>query len=214
VTSKPAIADRSIGDYLSSLGSSAPAPGGGSVAGLIGALASALGQMVSSVTLKGNPDSAINAQTEALQGRLQDFLTGSEADEAAYGAYVAATSLPKGSDFEKAHRREMLQEALHVSARTPLAIASNAVGLLADLIPVIECGGKHILSDAEIAIVLGEATVAAALVNVRINLPMIRDADVALSFVEQMAEVESQAAANADRCREALARRRSASSGT
>ena len=210
MTSKPAIADRSIGDYLSSLGSSAPAPGGGSVAGLIGALASALGQMVSSVTLKGNPDSAINAQTEALQGRLQDFLTGSEADEAAYGAYVAATSLPKGSDFEKAHRREMLQEALHVSARTPLAVASNAAGLLADLVPVIECGGKHILSDAEIAILLGEAAVTAALINVRINLPLIKDSDLAASLLEQVIEVESKTATNANRCREALARRRSA----
>jgi len=214
VTSEPAIADRSIGDYLSSLGSPAPAPGGGSVAGLIGALASALGQMVLSVTLKGNPDSAINVQAEALKGRLQDFLAGSEADEAAYGGYIAATALPKASEADKAYRRQKLQEALHASARIPLAIATNAAGLLADLIPVIECGGKHILSDAEIGLLLGEATVAAALVNVRVNLPMIRDADVASSFVEQMVEIESQAAANADRCRDSLARRRSASSGT
>ena len=117
------------------------------------------------------------------------------------------------SEADKANRRQKLQEALHESARTPLAIATNAAGLLADLIAVIEGGSRHILSDAEIAVLLAEATVAAALVNVRVNLPMIRDSDAVASFVEQMAAVESQAAVSADRCRLSLARRRAASGG-
>lgn len=208
MTALPSLTDRTIGEYLGTLGSSAPAPGGGSVAGLIGALAAALGQMVANVTTKGKGDPAFRNQVATLQTRLDAFVSGAEADEAAYGGYVAATSLPKTTPEEKAIRRQVLQEALHASARAPLGIVEAATLLLENLVPVIESGAMNILSDAEIAITLAEAAVVAGLVNVRINLPLIKNVDLAESLSEQMTELEARAKRNARDCRDALASRR------
>lgn len=208
MTALSSLTDRTIGDYLETLGSSAPAPGGGSVAGLIGALAAALGQMVANVSAKGSDSPAFAAQVGILQSRLDAFVAGVEADESAYGGYVTATSLPKATAEEKTIRRQDLQEALHASARAPLGVVGTATLLLQDLIPVIELGAMNILSDAEIAIALAEAAVAAGLVNVRINLPMIKNAKLAESLHEQVTELESSAKINAQYCREALITRR------
>lgn len=208
MTALPSLTDRTIGEYLGTLGSSAPAPGGGSVAGLIGALAAALGQMVANVSAKGSDSPAFAAQVAMLQSRLDAFVAGAEADESAYGGYVAATSLPKTTPEEKAIRRQMLQEALHASARAPLGIVETATLLLEDLVSVIESGAMNILSDAEIAIALAEAAVVAGLVNVRINLPMIKNVDLAASLSEQVVALEALAKRNAQSGRDALATRR------
>ncbi len=209
MTSSSPIAERTIGDYLSTLASPAPTPGGGSVSGLLGALAAALGQMVANVSARGNDDLVFANQVETLQSRRDAFVAGSEADEAAYGGYVAATSLPKATAEEKALRREALQESLHQAVLAPLAIMSNAASLLAELVPVIESGGKHILSDAEIAILMAVATVDAGMVNVRVNLPLIKDAQLVASLTERMVTYETLARSGAERCRDALANRQS-----
>lgn len=208
MTALPSFTDRTIGEYLVTLGSSAPAPGGGSVAGLIGALAAALGQMVANVSAKGKDDPAFADHMATLQSRLDAFVSGAEADEAAYGGYVVATSLPKTTPEEKAIRRQVLQEALHASARAPLGIVETATLLLDDLVSVIESGAMNILSDAEIAIALAEAAVVAGLVNVRINLPMIKNIDLAASLSEQVVALEALAKRNAQSGRDALATRR------
>lgn len=208
MTALPSLTDRTIGDYLNTLGSSAPAPGGGSVAGLIGALAAALGQMVANVSAKGSDNSVFAPQVEVLHARLDAFVSGAAADENAYGGYVAATSLPKATAEEKAARRKVLQDALIASANAPLGIVATSTSLLEDLVPVIESGAINILSDAEIAVALAETAVVAGLVNVRINLPMIKNADIAASLSEQVTDLEALAKRNAQQCREALAIRR------
>ncbi|HWV34633.1 MAG TPA: cyclodeaminase/cyclohydrolase family protein [Thermomicrobiales bacterium] len=208
MTAPTPLSDRTIGYYLDTLGSAAPAPGGGSVTGVMGALAAALGQMVLNVTMKGATDPGLESQVSGLGERMREFISGAEADEAAYGGYVAATQLPKGTTEEKATRRAALQEALHASARAPLAVAINATGLLADLVSVIERGATNILSDAEIAILLAEATVSASLINLRINLPLIRDASVAAALAAEGNHLEELARAHAQQCRNALAARR------
>ena len=208
MTALPSLTDRTIGEYLNTLGSSTPAPGGGSVAGLIGALAAALGQMVANVSAKGSDDPTFAAQAGTLQSRLDAFVAGAEADESAYGGYVAATSLPKSTPEEKAIRRQVLQESLFASARAPLGVVATATLLLEDLVPVIESGAINILSDAEIAIALAEAAVVAGLVNVRINLPMIKNAELVASLTDQVTELEASSKRNAQHCRDALTARR------
>ncbi len=68
------LAERTIGDYLETLGSSQPAPGGGSVAGLVGALAAGLGQMVISLTVKGGDNPNLEGHY-SLSGNVNRILT-------------------------------------------------------------------------------------------------------------------------------------------
>lgn len=202
------LAQRTIGDYLETLGSSAPAPGGGSVAGLIGALAASLSQMVISLTLKSGSNPALEAQFETLAGVRQSLLAAAAADERAYGGYVDATRLPKGSDEEKAYRRTAMQAAIVNAANVPLMLAEAACGLLEELVPVARVGTAHALSDAEIATMLAHTSVQAALVNVRVNLPLIKDEAKARSISSRANTVEARAACHAAGVRAALDARR------
>lgn len=203
------IADRTVGMYLETLASSAPAPGGGSVAGLVGALAAALGQMVISLTdRKSDPHPELTGVGDALRRHRDACLNASEADERAYSGYVAATKLPKASAGERTARRRAMQGALVNAAITPLGLARMGVDLLDQVQSVIERGSSHVLSDAEIAATLAHASVTTALVNVRVNIPMIKDADQTQSLTDAADEIEAQAAVAIARCRELLQTRR------
>lgn len=204
------IAERTIGTYLDTLASSAPAPGGGSVAGVVGALAAALGQMVISLTDRGsNPDPELRSLDDALRRHRDACLIAAEEDERAYARYVTATKLRKESVDEKATRRRSMQHSLIIAAETPLGLARTSLDLLDRLRAVIETGRSHVLSDADIAASLAHASVTAALVNVRVNIPMIEDAERSQSLTQAAYDIETQSAEALARCRNLLRERRS-----
>ncbi|MDQ3656591.1 MAG: cyclodeaminase/cyclohydrolase family protein [Chloroflexota bacterium] len=202
------LAERTIGAYLSTLGSSLPAPGGGSVAGLVGALAAGLGQMVIGLTLKGGSNPSLDAQVETLAAARESLLAAAAADERAYGAYVDATRMAKNTDEEKGTRRAAMQAALVNAAAVPLLLAEAACGLLTELGPVVREGTPHALSDAEIAVGLAHASVTAGLVTVRVNIPLIKDEGKARALASQAVTVERRAEQEATSLRAALAQRR------
>lgn len=202
------IAARTIGEYVIAAGSSGPTPGGGSVSGVVGAMAAALGQMVANVSGKNTVDPRFVAQAETLQVHIDALFHGAQADEAAYGGYIEATRLPKTTAEEKAARRAAIQSALRVAANAPLTIARIAASMVEDLAPVVEIGQDNILSDADVAIILGEAATCAALVNVRANLPWLKDESLVAELTEAIADTETRVRIAAEVARQALAARR------
>lgn len=209
--SETPIADRTIGTYLETLSSSAPAPGGGSVAGIVGALAAALGQMVISLTdRESDPHPELGSLSDVLQQHREACLSASEADEQVYTRYIEATKLPKSSDEEKAARRRAMQDALVHAANTPLGLAWTALDLLDLLRSVIKSGSTHVLSDADIAATLASTSVTTALVNVRVNIAMIKDVEVTQSLTKATDDIEARAAVLLAQCGELLHQRRSA----
>ena len=202
----PPLRERTIGEYLDRLGSSHPDPGGGSVAGLVGAMGAALGQMVISLTRDNAGLASLRAQ---LQAELDSLLAASAADERAYGRYVSATKMPKGTSEEKSARRAAMQAALVTSANVPLGLAATANQVLLLLEPVVEQGTSHALSDAEIAINLTDAAAQAALANVRINIPLIREAVTAEVLASSADDLEADVRARASHLRQRLDQRRS-----
>jgi methenyltetrahydrofolate cyclohydrolase len=200
------LESRTIGTYLDALASSAPAPGGGSVAGLVGALAAGLAQMVISLTT--DVDGLAETANELASLRASSLASG-EADELAYSGYLEATKMPKSTPEEKDRRRETMQGTIRHAAEVPLELAATGVRMLEHLAPVVERGNPHVLSDAEIAITLAVACVDASLVNVRINLPLIRDAEAAGAIRDKARQLERHAHHLADQLRTDLATRRS-----
>jgi len=204
--------NRTIGDYLEALASSAPAPGGGSVTGLVGALSAALGQMVISLTDRSSdPHPELDALRDSLERHRDMCLEGSQVDERAYSGYVAAAGLPKGTKEEKVARRDAMQAALVDSANAPLGLAGSSLEILDDLEMVIQNGSSHVLSDADIAATLAHASVTVGLVNVRVNIPLIKDTDRARSLTEAADDIEHRGTEALRRCRERLQERRQAS---
>ena len=196
---------RPIGEYLDALASDAPAPGGGSVAGLVGALAAGLGQMVVSLTREA-PEELLKAN-ERLSSLRASMVASGAADELAYAGYVEASRMPKSTEEEKDLRRATMQEALKEAVAVPMQLAETAIELLKALEPIIRLGSKHVISDAEIGITLAVACVDASLVNVRVNLPMIRDKHLSGSLAGEAHKLEQRAYQLAENLRAELTER-------
>ena len=175
------LTDRPITNFLDELASNAPAPGGGSVASLSGALGAALVSMVCNLTLgkKGYEDvqddiQDLLARSEALRQEMTGLL---EADVAAYTGYSQAAKMPRDTDEQKAERAEAMQAALKVATDVPLRIAEAAVKVMDLCMPAAEKGNKWAVSDAGVAVLMAEAALRSAALNVLINLGTLKDQD-------------------------------------
>lgn len=192
---EPHSLGRSVTDYVAAVASAAPAPGGGSVAGLVGALAAALGAMVAQMTVDRvrepeTPPSELLAALDLLADGRRRLLDLSSQDERAYRGYIAATRLPKGSDAERIVRHAAQQDALLVAADVPLAVAELARTVLLTLTPIARLGHRHALADCSVGAWLGLAAAHAALVNVRTNAAMMSDPDRSGGYVTRADEIE------------------------
>lgn len=193
MTTQPptSLEHRQISAYLESVASAEPAPGGGSVAGVVMALGTALGEMVANLT-----EDAPLELTEALERlaalRASAVASGA-ADELAYPAYLEASRMPKSSDEEKARRKAMMQGAMEEAAAIPMQLAETGVEILEALQAVTIHGNKRVMSDAEVAIILVRAAIESSLVNVRINIDLIRDADVSSHLESHARTIEDHA---------------------
>jgi formiminotetrahydrofolate cyclodeaminase len=169
------LAQLPIGGFLETLASKTPAPGGGAVAGLAGAVAAALGSMVVAYST-GKPSlsehqTLLDDAARRLERARTLFLTLADEDAEAYAALNAVQKLPKDDPRRRADEPAAVAAALAVP-RSVLAGASDLLRLLQDLAGRTN---RHLGSDLAIAAVLAEATAAAAAWNIRVNLPLLRE---------------------------------------
>jgi formiminotetrahydrofolate cyclodeaminase len=173
------LTEKPVTSFLDELASNAPAPGGGSVAALGGALGAALISMVCNLTLgkKGYDEvqgdiNDLLSQSEALRAELTNLL---EEDVKVYTAYSVAAKLPRGTEEEKAERTRAVQAALKGATMVPMRIAEAAVKVMDLCMPTAEKGNKWAVSDAGVAVLMAEAALRSAALNVLINLGSIKD---------------------------------------
>ena len=173
------LTDKAVSQFLDELASSAPAPGGGSVAALGGALGAALVSMVCNLTVGKKKYASVEqdiqdilAKSEELRHRLVDLL---QSDVEAYTAVSQAMKMPRATEEEKATRHAILQKALKGATVVPLQIAEACVQVIALCQPAAEKGNKNAVSDAGVAILVAEAGLRSAALNVLINLGWIED---------------------------------------
>ncbi len=173
------LTEKPVTTFLDELSSSAPAPGGGSVAALSGALGAALVSMVCNLTLgkKKYADvqediEALLEKSEALRKELTDLL---EEDVKAYTAYSKAAKMPRDTEEQKAKRATARQEALKGATDVPLRIAEAAVRVMDLCRPAAEKGNVWAVSDAGVAVLMAEAALRSAALNVLINLGALKD---------------------------------------
>jgi formiminotetrahydrofolate cyclodeaminase len=166
--------------FLDQAASSSPTPGGGSVSSLVGALGVGLLSMVCNLTLgkekyRDVEDDirALLAECESLRNQLTDLI---EADVTAYGELNTALKLPKGTEEEKALRTAAVQNALVSATNVPLEIAVNCRKGIELSAKVAEKGNRLAISDVGVGVLLCESALFSALLNVDINLKLIKDA--------------------------------------
>ena len=173
------LTQQTVTDFLDALASNAPAPGGGSVAALSGALGAALLSMVCNLTLGKKKYAAVQDEiaalvdkTEALRHRLTGLL---EADVQVYTGVSAAYKMPRKTPEAKAARSAAIQEALKAAAQVPLQVAEACVEVLDLCTQTAEQGNLNAVSDAGVAALMAEAGLRSAALNVIINVNAIKD---------------------------------------
>lgn len=165
--------------YLAALASSAPAPGGGSAAALVGAMAAALVSMVANLTVGRRKFAAVEPSVRAALGAAEhvraQLLSLMEEDERVFRAAIAAYKLPHTTDEEQYRRTQAIQQAVRAAAQPPLAMAAASRRTL-DLAGIVaKDGNPQLASDAGVAALLAEAALRASAINVRVNLAQLRD---------------------------------------
>ncbi len=173
------LTEKSVATFLDELASSAPAPGGGSVAALSGALGAALVSMVCNLTVGKKKYADVEeeiknilAQSEALRRELVNLL---EEDIQVYTKVSQAYKMPRGTEEEKRARAEAIQAALKEATDVPMRVAEACVKVLDLCSPVAEKGNVRAVSDAGIGALMAEAGLRSAALNVLINLGAIKD---------------------------------------
>ncbi len=173
------FADHSVLAFLDAIASPDPTPGGGTAAAVGGAIGVSLLMMVAGLgKTRGNID-AERVQLDATRASLLNvrdrLLTLADTDTAAYNTVTAAYRLAKGSDEEKAARREAIQRAMHAATDAPLETLRAVAEAMAHARAVAELGNPSAASDVRVALELLEAAGAGASANVEINLTTLQD---------------------------------------
>ncbi len=164
-------------EVLSSIAAAEPVPGGGAVAGLVEAIGSALGLMVVGYS-EGRRSLAEHAPMHAevraeLEGHRRRALELAAADAAAYSRLNALWRRPD----DDPERLAAMPAAVSAAIAAPRAMAETGLETLAALERLVGRSNRHLGSDLAIAAILAEAAVRSAVWNVRINLPLLEDAD-------------------------------------
>lgn len=191
-----------VEEFLAKVAGSDPVPGGGSIAALNGAIASALTGMVARLTVgKKNyleQEELMNRIAVASDARLSSFTHDVDADSQAYDEVFACFKMPKNTDEEKAARSAAIQEATKKAALVPMQVARDAYDLMESIADVARLGNKNAVTDACVAMLSARTAVIGALLNVRINLCSIKDRAFALGLQAEADRLEQQAKAKAD----------------
>jgi formiminotetrahydrofolate cyclodeaminase len=175
--------DKSLSDILQEAASSAPTPGGGSVSGIAAAFAASMAAMVGNLTIGKKKYRDVEEQVTALRdkalGLMAAFETLVEEDISQFGKFMEAYRLPKSTEEEKQHREGVLQQALKGATETPLKVARACVELL-ELV-------------CELAPIGNTMALYAVLLNVDINVPMIKERGFAVQAIEEKEGLMEQA---------------------
>ena len=187
--------DMTLEAFCAATASNEPAPGGGSVSALAGALAAALAEMVARLTIgkKGCEEAAdemkeIIPRAAALRAELLDEIT---RDSTSFSAYMEALALPKDTDEQKDIRRRAMQEALKKAAEVPLHVAVTAAKIMPMAAALVKKGNPNAVTDGIVAAMMTRTAVLGALLNVKINLGSIRDETYVADRKTKIREIET-----------------------
>lgn len=180
--------------------SDSPAPGGGSVAALVGALGVSLGGMVANLSAskqgwdaKIPPFSAVAVKAQALKDQLLYLV---DEDTAAFNKVMDAFRLPKDTDAEKAARSAAIQSANEYAARVPLQVMERALEGYAIVREMAQDGNPASITDAGVGALCIHTCVQGAGLNVRINLSGLKDEAVKAELGSKVARILNESAMN------------------
>ncbi len=183
------LVDMTVTGFANETASDSPAPGGGSIAALAGALGASLGTMVANLSAgkRGWEDRVEEFSVWAEKGQqLKDrllFLV--DEDTRAFDAIMQAFGLPKDTPEQVAERKAAIQEASKYATLTPYYTMQAAYDCVELLQEMAEKGNPNSLSDVGVGALCIKTAVRGAWLNVITNASGLADKAWAADIVEK-----------------------------
>ena len=166
-------------DFVDEVSRDTPAPGGGSVSALAGALGAALGAMVANLSIgKGEYDDRYQELCDLADQaqELKDALVrGVDEDTEAFDAVIAGMRMPKDTPKEQVVRDEAIQEGYKAATLVPLSTVEHCRDALSLCLQMVRMAPEEMMSDVGTGALMARAGLIGAAYNVRINLKSIKD---------------------------------------
>ena len=208
---KSSLAKMNLREFCNETLSDSPAPGGGSVAALMGALGASLGGMVANLSAgkRGWDDKLEYFSNWAVKAQqLKDeLLSLVDEDTAAFNKVMDAFALSKESAEEKASRSAAIEQATKYAAEVPLKVmetASKSYELLAEM---AEKGNPASVSDVGVGALATRACIEGAALNVRINLTQLKDEKFKGALAQRMQNISADSDAQFEKIHETVGSR-------
>jgi formiminotetrahydrofolate cyclodeaminase len=192
-----------VEDYLEAASAGQPTPGGGSVSALAGALGATMAAMAGNFTVGkkkfADVEAEVNGLLEGLSAARRRLSDLAQKDTEAYAAVSEAFKMARKTDEEKAARKAAISAACREAMAVPLDAVRVCREALVATRRMAELANPNLITDVGVAAILLEAAGRGAALNVRVNLPSIRDS----ATTEQVsAELDTALGQCADLARE------------
>ena len=177
------FAQASCTEFVTVLASNAPVPGGGGASALVGAIGTALGNMVGSLTVGKKKYADVEEEMVALKAKCDaiqsDLLRLIAKDAEVFAPLAKAYGLPKDTEEEKAHKAKVLEECTVMACSVPMEIMEKCCEAIEAIAQFAAKGSRLAVSDAGCGAACCKAALQSASLNVFINTKSMTDRAVA-----------------------------------
>ena len=191
------LVNMKLNAFADETASESPAPGGGSISAYAGVLGVSLATMVAnlSASKKGWEDrwEEFSNWAEKGQAYKKQLLDLVDEDTRSFNAIMNGFSLPKGTDEEKAIRKQAIQDATKYAIEVPLKVMEVSFASMEVMKAMVEIGNPNSITDAGVGALCARTAVLGAHMNVKINTGSYDDKTFVADILKKAASIEEQA---------------------
>ncbi len=191
------LVDMTCEGFANETASESAAPGGGSVSAYLGALGASLATMVANLSSHkaGWDDQWETFSKWAVKGQAlkNDLIALVDEDTNAFNMIMAAFSMPKKNDEEKAARSRAIQEATKYATEVPFRTMQKSFEAFEICRAMIEIGNPNSVTDAGVGALCARSAVMGAHLNVKINASSLKDEAFKNDILARAAKIEEEA---------------------
>lgn len=189
-------------EFVTVLASKAPVPGGGGASALVGAVGTALGNMVGSLTVGKKKYAAVEEEMQQLKAKAdvlqKELLHLVERDAEVFEPLSKAYGMPKETEEEKAEKARVMEAALKEACSVPMEIMEKCCEAIELLVEFAAKGSVLAISDAGVGAAFCKAALEGASLNVYINTKSMADREYAESLNKKCDEMLEKYTKTAD----------------
>ena len=170
-------------EFVDVLSSKAPVPGGGGASALAGAVGTALGNMVGSLTVGKKKYADVEEEMYSLKEKAtklqEELLRLVERDAEVFEPLSKAYGMPRATEEEKAEKARVMEIVLKDACSVPMEIMEKCCEAIELLEVFAEKGSTLAISDAGVGAAMCKAALLGASLNVYINTKSMKNREYA-----------------------------------